>query len=282
MEDWVYFALLSAVSAGFYSFLSKVSAQYRHHASQATMYTMLAGAALSGIYLLYTRPRLDSLMLIIGLALLNILAYATTGMTRIDALKHIDATIYFPIYKLGSSLLAIPIGVLFFSDVISINELIGIAIGMLAPLLLFSKAEHARQNDLRKGLVLTGVGVLTILVGISVSKIIRFYDLDMSLYLFLTFLFGVIYSRIYYLKTKHREHLTKHVIKVGLLSGVLLFCNFFLFLKAVSGDLGVVYVINSFSVVISVLLSVLFYKEHFDFKKGLALGLTLLSLIFLS
>lgn len=52
-------------------------------------------------------------------------------------------------------------------------------------------------------------------------------------------------------------------------------------MKALTGDLAVVYVINSFSTVIAVVLYILLYKEHFDLKKVFALLLMVSSLIML-
>jgi uncharacterized membrane protein len=49
---------------------------------------------------------------------------------------------------------------------------------------------------------------------------------------------------------------------------------------ALEGNMAVVYTINSFSILITVLLSVFFFKEHFNFKKALAVIASVLAGVF--
>ena len=245
------------------------------------MYSMISAAVLSGIYALMIDVQRNSIAIIVVLAFVNILAYATVAMSRVDALKYIHSTIYFPIYKIASSMAAIPIGVFVFSDLMTGKELIGILLGILTALALITKKERARQEDFKRGAILLGIGVAAVSVGITTAKTIAHLNLDVSLYLFAGFLIGILYARWRYHTTNGKKHESRHVKWVGLLGGVFMFSNFLFFTKALSGDLAVVYVINSFSTVIVVLLSVAFYKEHFDLKKGFALLMMVASLILL-
>lgn len=85
MEFWFIFAILSAVSAGLFSFLLKTSAHMKHHLAQATMYTMISATVLAGIYALSVDVQRSSMAITIILAFANILAYATVAMSRVDA-----------------------------------------------------------------------------------------------------------------------------------------------------------------------------------------------------
>ncbi|MBT6254406.1 EamA family transporter [Candidatus Uhrbacteria bacterium] len=253
----------------------------KHNAAQVTMYSMMSAAVLSGVYALVIDVQRHSIAIMAILAFVNILAYSTVAMTRVDALKYINSTIYFPVYKIATSIAAIPISIFLFSDSITGKELIGILLGIVTALALITRKERARQEDFRKGAIFLGIGIAAVLFGISAAKTVSHLELDLSLYLFMTFLMGVFLARWRYNSTNGKEHSSKNVARIGLISGAFMFLNFLFFTKALSGDLAVVYVINSFSTVIAVLLSVAFYKEHFDLKKGFALLMMVASLILL-
>jgi len=74
-----------------------------------------------------------------------------------------------------------------------------------------------------------------------------------------------------------------NVIKLSIISGVFQFAGFaFMILgfKA-GGPLAIVYTVNSFYILIPIILSVIIYKEHFNLRKALAIGLSIVALAFL-
>ena len=82
--------------------------------------------------------------------------------------------------------------------------------------------------------------------------------------------------------SKKNTYSTSKLKRVGFLNGIFLFLATYFFVKSTIGsNLGVVYTINSFSLLIPIILSIFLYKEHFDMKKGLAIVLTIASLFFL-
>ena len=281
MEAWFIFALLSAVFAGLYSFSSKISAHFQHHSAQVTAYSFISATVLAGIYAIVMNTDTSHILLIAFIGLIDAIAYVVVSMTRIDALKEIEATIFFPVYKVISAILAVPIGVFIFSDILSGKEVLGIVIGLLAPLLLITRAEGRRQRNLRKGLWLLFGTVVAALIVTSMSKTIAVLELDAPTYVFFAFALGIPYALYLYKKTNGRAHKTRHVEWVGLLAGVFMFGNLFFFVKALTGNLGTVFLINSFSTVLVVALSVLMFKEHLNFKKAGALIVTVISLILL-
>jgi len=282
MEQWFIFALISALGAGLYSFTSKISAHFKYHSAHVTIYSMVSATVLSGIYALVVSTDKTSILLILLIAAVDAIAYGITAMTRIDALKHIDSTIFFPIYKVISSILAVPLGILFFADILSMYEFLGIGVGLLAPILLITKKERDRQINLKKGITLLLVSVVAGLIALVMSKIINLLGLDTSLYVFFVFSITSIFSMLVYRKDRKKNHNRKHVGWVGILGGVFMFCNLVFIVKALSGNLGTVYLINSFSTVLVVFLSVLAFKEHLDIKKIGALVVTVVSLVLLS
>lgn len=282
MEPWFIFALISALGAGLYSFSSKISAHLKFHSAQVTMYSTVSATVLSGIYALVVSADTSSVFLILSIAVIDAVAYGVVAITRIDALKHIDSMIFFPLYKVISSILAVPLGILFFSDVISTNEFLGIGIGLLAPIFLITKKEKERQGNLKKGIMLLMIGIVAALVATAMSKIINLMELDFSLYVFFAFSITSLFSALIYKKDRKKDHNKKYVELVGVFGGACMFVNLFFFVRALSGNLGTVYLINSFSTVLVVLLSVIIFKEHINLKKIGALIVTVVSLVLLS
>ena len=281
MESWFLFALISALLAGLYSFTTRLSAHYQHHSALVSVYSSISAAVLSGGYAIFVRPDLSRVGLVFIIALVDAFMYLMVSVTRIDALKEINSTIFFPIYKLASSVLAVPIGLLFFADVLTKTELVGIAVGRLAPLLLLNQGEKLRQRNLSKGLLLTMGSVAAAIVATIASKLITTLHLDVSLYTFFAFALSVPFALVLFHQTNGRFHKTKHVEWVGLLGGAFMFANLYCFVRALAGDLSTVFLINSFSTVVVVILSVLAFREHMSLRKVGALAVTILSLILL-
>ncbi|NQV90733.1 EamA family transporter [Candidatus Uhrbacteria bacterium] len=281
MESWFLYALASAVFAGLYSFTTRVSAHYQHHSALVYVYSSLSAAILSGVYAMSVQPDTSRIVLIVFIACIDALAYLVVSMTRVDALKVIDSAIFFPIYKVAASILTIPVGILFFSDVLTGTQVIGIFIGLLAPVFLINNGERLRQKNLSKGLLLTGVSVLAALLATVMSKMITVLHLDVSLYTFFAFAIGTPFAYLFYKRTNGQAHRKRHVEWLGLLGGIFMFGNLFFYVHALSGNLSMVFLINSFSTVIVVFLSVLIFREHMDKKKVGALVATIISLILL-
>lgn len=281
MEPTFLFALLSALSAGLYSFTTKVSAHLKHHAAQVTYYSAVSSAILSGIYVLSTSPSFSRLGLVFVVALLDAVAYAGVSITRVDALKFMDSTLFFPLYKVFSSIFAVPLGILVFSDRLSLFEGVGIAVGILAPILLVTKAEHARQGNLKKGLGLLWWSVVFALAATAASKSVPVLGLDPSVYTFIVCALGMPIAHVYYRKTNRDTHERKYAATVGLLGGLFIFGNLYFIVRAYAGDMSTAFVINSFSTVLVVALSVVVFHEHLNARKIAALFATVVSLVLL-
>jgi drug/metabolite transporter (DMT)-like permease len=76
------------------------------------------------------------------------------GVLKVNALHYIDSTIYFPLLKLLAPALTIAAGVILFSETFTSSEWIGMLLGLFVPLMLITKSENNRQNNLSLGLIL--------------------------------------------------------------------------------------------------------------------------------
>ncbi len=207
------------------------------------------------------------------------------SVLRMEALRHIDATIFFPLYKvLGPAVTAL-IGILVLKETITMTEGVGIILSSLVPLLLITRAEHSRQKNLTLGLILLAIGAFLA----SVSAAVNAYAIgDVSSYalplLVVTHLFTLIFGVALFLR-KHKPSEMVQALRtlskpffilfaIGM--GIVQFLSFYALLLAFSdGGLSLAYAINAQYFIIPVILSIWFYGEHWNFQKVLALILSL-------
>lgn len=283
MELWFISALASAAFMGFYVFIQKISAEKNHNSANTTLYSMFTTSALGFIYLLFTQEILNSIILILITSTINILFYYTSVVTRIDALKLMPATIYLPLYKIISTFIIFFVTILFFKEEIKILQLIGIIFATMVPILLIEKNKKEKKKfKIEKGVILLLIGATATVISSTTSKYVASTGLSIFYYLTITYFIGGILGILQYKKTKHSTHNNEGAIKWGIISGTLMFLAFVCYLNAFkTGNLAVVYSINSLSILIPLILSILIYKEKLTKKRILAIIFTILSLAFL-
>jgi len=68
----------------------------------------------------------------------------------------------------------------------------------------------------------------------------------------------------------------KLAVGLGIMNGA----TIYFIIKATEVSLAISYTINSFYILIPIILSILIYKEHMNLRKGIAIVLSLLAIIF--
>jgi drug/metabolite transporter (DMT)-like permease len=217
--------------------------------------------------------------------------YVVRTLTQLEALRFIDAAIFFPLYKVIGPALVTVIGVFLLKDVLTSAELIGIILSCVVPLLLITRAEHRRQNNLWFGLLLMLVSTSFA----AVTAALNAYAVKPSAELAVPFMaigygFGFLFATLWYVQ-KHklpqiadvlRNHSTREALTVGVAIGVFQIISFYFMLLAfVGADLSVAYSVNAHYILIPVILSVWFYKEHWNKQKAAALVVSILALVLL-
>ena len=286
MDAAFLWALAATVAAGVQVFSQKVVAHERRD------------SALNGIFGYGISATLAALVFFVGFSVpaqwqvIGLIA-ATAGLVhgagsflRIESLKHIDTVIYFPINKVIGPLIVVVIGVWWFGDSLSWWQYIGIALSITVPLLLVSSAEKHRQHNLALGLILLVIStVLT-----SLTSPFQKAALNIDPTLFFTMMVaqfaGTIASITLYWYTKRHEgqYLSLHGrdVKLGIINGILQFVSFFSFLKAVSlGLISIVYVIHAHYILVPIILSVWWYKDHINVRKIVAIVISTLAITLL-
>lgn len=289
---WFVFALLSVVLTGFQSFGQKIAVQRGYDTVLQSALTALVATLLSLVLYAFTPSAHTHLSgMFFALGIVGGVAYLLSSIARLESLKFIDSTIHFPLYKVVGPAIVAGIGIGLLGDMVSPSEFVGIILSCLVPMLLITRSEHHRQKNLKLGVFFTLIA--TVLAAVTAGA--NAYLLKGDPYLVLpivviTCFFGFVFGLCMFLRRhkvrEMRSALLSHLSLpfAGLASsvGIALALSSYTYLLAVAGsDVSLVYSINAHYILIPVLLSVWFYKEHWNKQKALALVLSVLALILL-
>ncbi len=291
MENWFIYALLSAIFTGLGVFAHKVAVERGYKNTAVTIIGDATIILLALLFYAFWGFGSASWRLGIAVALATGFLYVLALLSRMEAMKNIDTAIFLPLYKTTSPLIAIFIGILFFGEWFSKSEVFGMALGIIVPLLLIHKKEHARQNNLPLGLVfMLSASFLTV----SAQALAKFgTQIFENIFLFValsTFfsMIGGLFVHFFFSKDKNKQELLKTfkhpgLITIAVFAGFMQFLSYSLVMFAYKeGSLAIIYTINSFYILIPIVLSIIFYKEHFNARKALAIGLSILAIFFLN
>ena len=284
METWLIWAIVVIFVSWLHNFTLKIAAERNYDVSVINFYSYLIGVIFLGVYLIYDFKNIDfwNIYIIALLSFGNSLFFFLSMFSRVKAMKNVDTVIFFPLYKTFWPILVTIISLFFFKETLEINEIIWIIIWICVPLLLITSSENKRQKNLYLWIIFILItSVLTAFSG-SMWKEIMVENLNIWLYLFIWSVFGLIFSIISYkfITNKNKNKYNKKwLLKISLISWILHLLSFISFSLALVWNFAVVFTIASFSILIPIILSIIFYKDHFDFKKGLVIILSIISII---
>lgn len=281
MELRILYAAISWLTAWFASFFHKLSAEKWYSSYLFTCYTFFVAAFFSFFIFLFSTDELNNLLAVIVIGIIMWISYTLTVISRIESLKNISTTLYFPSYKIWSTLLAFFIWILFFTDIIKTNEIIWVIFGLFVPLVLINKTEHLNHKNLKKWIIMILISIFFAVITVSMSKTINFFELNIYFYTFIWNLTGGIISLMQYkVKDKKKNYSKKYIKRISLVNWILLATWSIFFVKSLVWNLWVAYTINSFSILIPIILSIIIYKDHLDLRKSIAIILTIISMLF--
>jgi drug/metabolite transporter (DMT)-like permease len=289
---WFAFALLSAGFSGLQMFFTKVAAERRYdpyHVSAVAAVVTAICALLAFIVSADSLSTITPLLLWLGVA--SAALYVARTVTQLESLRFIDAAIFFPLYKVIGPALVTILGVFFLKDHLSGFELLGIALSCIVPLLLITRAEHARQKNLAFGVALMFVSTALAAVTAAVNALGVASDSSLAIPFMLTAYGGaVLVAGALYVR-QHRKtgivqtlkgHSTRSALSVGAAIGLMQFISFYFLLVAFAGGgISLAYSVNAHYILIPVILSVWIYKEHWNKQKAFALVVSILALVLL-
>lgn len=290
IEPWFIFAVASALIGGFGAFANKITAQRKYDSELVLLIN-----AITSIVILFplaiffegysvVSPALFFLVLISGMIA------TSTALMKVYALHYIDSAIFLPLFKVVGPIIVIGFGVLFFNESFTSREWFGLMVSLLVPLLLISKMERLRQNNLNLGIILIFVAAAVS----SVIAVLQKYATEIAeapLWIVAFSSLGMFVSSTLYYFYKHRRrsleiirgNFSKGVFMVGMVRTVFAGGGFYLTILAYTygGPLGVVYTINSLYILPPIILAIVFYNEHWNMRKVFAIVLSIAALALL-
>ncbi len=288
MQLWFWAAVTGMVLAGISNFGFKIAAKKGFDADTFTFYGGLTSLVIAGIGLLWFQPQDWSLSILALVIFVSGFISSQTNLFKVIALRYIDATIFFPLFKITSPLLAVCLGIIVFGEKFTLLQWCGIVIGHMIPLLLISAKESKRQNSLLKGILYMFIVAVTSALAAALNK----YAMDGGLdiwsglwYMSVGLTIGCLVLLVTKIRTLPHRHIMTHtngpLIKASVFRSTLICFSVLcvLFAYGNGGDLGIVQTIQGFYIVVPIVLSVLIYKEHINWMKFSAVVLCIVSLL---
>ena len=283
METWFLYWLLSVLFTGFFSFSSKISVEKNQNPDLVIFYSMASATFFWILFFLITKWVSQNLFLEFFLWASNWFLYLIATSTRMTSLKYIDTSIYFPIYKSIWPIFLIFITFLFFEETFSSKEIFWIILWIFVPLLLIWK--KWKNKNMKKWLFYMFIWVITAISAGLIIKIASNKDVNILLYSIFSLWTWAVWAFLLFLKNnkKNKKYNIVKIKRIWIFTWLLnfLWTYFFIFAVDLSNNLWLVYLLHSLYIVIPIILSVIIYKEHFNFRKLIAIFLTVISVYFL-
>ncbi len=289
IETWLILAVVSAIAGGIQSFVYKVAAKEK---IDIVLLSFCSSIIASLLLLVLVASFSDfsgfwhPMLIFAGLTAIT---YLITHVTKVKSLENVDSSVFFPIYKVFGPALVIILGIVFFSEEFSTREWVGLMISLTIPLLLITRVEDSRQINLKKGMVWLAITAIVAAVsavfwkmGADISPNTWMYILCSELFM-VPVAFSVLYKKQQNgFLNKFSALKEKKFLKA--LAAYSIFTTIggivFVFALTTGGPLGIVYTINSLYILIPIVLSIIFYHEHWNFRKAVAIVLSIVAIGF--
>lgn len=287
MEIWFMFAMVSLIFSGLLVFIQKVGTKRKHNSNTLNGFS----SGISGVIIFSIAGLIEGYseisLLMFGLAVAGAIVYLFSSNLRMDSFHYIDTTIALPLHKFVSPLFALLLGIVFFSEHLTTFELLGVALGVFVPLFLINKIENNKQENLKLGV--TFIIFSSLLAGIVAAINKLGTDLFSAVLLFagISNILMAVCSTILHKNNKSKSNVGELVpfdnnfLKLAFVSGVIQAISFSTLMLsfAYGGPLAIVYTITSLYILIPIVLSIIFYNEHWNTRKVIAIILSILAVI---
>lgn len=289
MELWFILSLAAAIFAGLQIFTQKIGAIRGYNSSLINSYgsgiSAFGGLCIAAVFEGFREISVP----LVALSALNGTLYIVGQNFRMDALRYIDTTISLPLHKFISPLIALLIGVLFFKELLGISEWTGIFLGMIVPLILINRSEKIRQNNLVKGLIFISISALLGALAAAVSKEGTNLFASVLLFAAVSNVFATIVGVTLYVRRKkdvianmpETHFFDPKLLLLAFIGGIITMFSYgtFIFAFAFGGALAIVYTIHSLYILIPIVLSIIFFNEHWNLRKVTAIALSLAAIV---
>ncbi|SMP74009.1 Uncharacterized membrane protein [Desulfonatronum zhilinae] len=288
MQTWYLYSLLALLLLGGQRFLYKVAAARNCGTFLTTFCFMTTVAVLSSGLLVLFPPVVPSLSFLVLISLANSLTFVSATLAHIQALKHMPATVAYPLIRMNIVLVVL-FAVLFLQERLEPLQILGVGLS-LATIWVLGR-DSAPDNDARtraKGLILVFVAMLAGALS-AISSRYAAQHTDLLAFIALSYVFSTLFTLALaprmFAPTQNQGQIKsprRLAVTIGLSMGLLNLAGFYLFLKALAlGPLAIVVSINGMHFLVAVVLSVLIFREKLTTGRLLGLALAIIAIVLL-
>ena len=284
MEDyWFLLTILITLSIGIVAFINKIFAEKKYNVQLTALilYAMMFFISLCVGLLLWFSSLSELGILNTFLCILWWVQFYVYSLIMMNALKYLPTSTYFITVRLSSSFLLLWVWILFFWDDISLKELLGFVLWIVAMCLLFEK-QNSPKKDLKTWLLFILLWIFTLAFGHSITKILSFEIEHVPLLLSIAFASAFFPALIVgYTHIRTNLYQLRDICRINIIqTGFYFFYFYALFYVYNLGDLGISYKIQSYSPFIPIILAAIIYREKISLKQWIWIVITSLSLYF--
>jgi drug/metabolite transporter (DMT)-like permease len=244
---------------------------------------MATVTVLSAMFFIFLKESVSDVPMLIATALLNSTSFVLGTVTHIEALKHVPASVVYPILRLNMVVVVL-FGVFVLDDRVSPPQVVGILLAITVILIMTRDADRSEgyAGNMRRGLFLLFASLVCGSVASISSRFAAVYSGKLG-FMALSYFLGTLFSTGLIRKAgKEDRKARREAMIIGVLMGVINFAGFYAFLSALSvGPLSIVVSITGMYFAIAVVLAVIVYKEKLSARRMLGIALTIASVLFL-
>lgn len=280
--NWFTLTVICLFLYGIQRFLYKVSAERNCNTAWTTL-SFMGTVALMSTFLWFSSDEvLKNLPWLLILALINSLTFFADTIVTIEALRYLPTNVVYPMTRM-SAVLVVIFSVVYFRDQLNPYQVMGIvlAIGVILTLTRFTEEEKRGNRNLRKGLILIFLAVMTGTVAAISSKFAALYTNQMA-FIALTYTLSMLFS-LGLRKPFEKEGAStryQEALLIGFLMGLVNFAAFVALLQAMArGPLSIIIPVVGMNFVIANILATIVYREKLTWVKAAGILMTVLSLL---
>lgn len=284
MTGWFPFAVAALLLMGSQRFLYKVAVERSCNIAWTTLSFMGTVTAISAAaFFIRGAVALDiRFLLLVGLV--NSLAFLAATVTHMEALKRLPAGIAYPLIRLDAVLVVL-VSLLFFHDRVIARQWLGIILAVTAVLMIArQRGEGGKVAAVRgSGFLFVAIAVVA---GTAAAVSSRFAALNTDKTAFIAVSYGLssLFTIGLGMRQGRKDPGPGHgsAVLVGLAMGVLNVVGYYAYLEGLArGPLSLVTVTTSMHFAVSVILSMIIYRERLKPIWLAGILLTVVSLILL-
>ena len=293
MEIWIVYTLVATLLYGILNFLFKAAAERGHDADGLVTIVGLSVALLAwGTFWTTTpQPWAEITRPVLIYAFFNGLFFALGSLAKYGALKRAPAAIVFPLNRLNT-LAVMAIGFTFFHEVPRPMQILGIVAGIsVLGVITLEQRVHFRgagQKVVAAGILLALASAVFTSLSMTVGKLLAESSTNRLAYIgaSYTLVFFFTLGRSLLARRNRSEPSGRRVGEMaafGAAIGLLNFGGYFLVLQAFgSGPISLSQAIFGSSIVVPIMLSRWLYHEKLTRLRLVAVGLAILSVVFMT